>query len=383
MGASKALRVPPARVVFSPADRREAGRRVAECLRTGQLTLGPWTRAFEERFAAFVGAPHAVAVNSGTSALEICLRIFGVRGRDVLVPTNTFFATVLAVLHAGGRPVFVDVEPTTLAIDPDDARRRVTRRAAGIVAVHIGGVVSPGIERLARFCRGRGLFLLEDAAHAHGSTLRGRAAGTFGQAASFSFYPTKVMTSGEGGMIVTRDARIDEEARLYRDQGKVSFLQNLHSREGYNWRMSELHAAVGELHLRRLARFVAERRRLAHAYDRALRGIPGVRPLAVPSGCASNYYKYVAVLDRGIDRRALKARLRERHGIGLSGEVYEVPCHRQPYFKDAYPPGSFPVAEDLAARHVCLPIYAGMRARDVGYVATALRACLSPLAPNE
>lgn len=370
------LRIPPAKVVFSPAERREAARRVAECLRTGQLTLGPWTRAFEERFARFVGVPHAVAVNSGTSALEICLRIFNVRGRDVLVPTNTFFATVLAVLHAGARPVFVDIEPSALGIDPDDAGRRITRRTAGIIAVHIGGVVSPGVERLARFSRGRGLFLLEDAAHAHGSTLRGRAAGTFGHAAAFSFYPTKVMTSGEGGMIVTRDPKIDEEARLYRDQGKVSFLQNLHSREGYNWRMSELHAAVGEVHLCRLARFISERRRLARAYDRALLGLPGLRSLRPPAGSASNYYKYIAILDRGVDRRLLKARLREQFGVGLSGEVYEVPCHRQPYFKDAYPAGSFPAAEDFAARHVCLPVYAGMRARDVGYVVRSLKACL-------
>jgi perosamine synthetase len=385
--------VPAARIQFLPEDRAWIAERIQEVLASGQLTLGKYGAELERRFAALCGTRHAVAVNSGTSALEIILRVLEVAGRDVLVPTNTFFATAAAVVHAGGRPVLVDMDPDTFGIRPEDVETALTARTAGVVAVHIGGLVSPRMAELRELARRKGIWLVEDAAHAHGSAHGGVAAGAFGAAASFSFYPTKVMTSAEGGMIVTDDDRLDQEARIYRDQGKGSFLQNAHTRMGYNWRLSEPHAIIGLRHLERLPAMLADRRRIAVLYDEGLRELRNLRPLAVPPGGLCNYYKYVAVLARGLDRAAVKARLKESHGVSLSGEVYEMPLHRQPIFADdreqakqagaprvAGAPGvargssPLPVAEDLCARHVCLPVFSGMEDEDAQHVLAALRA---------
>ncbi|MBI3097492.1 MAG: DegT/DnrJ/EryC1/StrS family aminotransferase [Planctomycetes bacterium] len=366
------MKVPPARIQFTAADRAAIAARVDEILGSGQLTLGKYGKEFEAAFARLVGVPHAVAVNSGTSSIEIPLRVLGVEGRDVLVPTNTFMATCFGVLHAGGRVRFVETDPETFGVSPAGLAAARTKDTAGVIVVHIGGIVSPRLPEIRAWCDREGLFLFEDAAHAHGCAVNGRAAGSFGQAASFSFYPTKVITSGEGGMIVTSDPKLDQEARLYRDQGKQSFTANLHGRCGYNWRMSELHAVVGLQHFSHLEEFIEERQAVARRYDEGLRGIRGIRALPVPSGCRSNFYKYLALLDPGLDRAALKKRLREDFDIGLSGEVYEVPCHLQPLFDGKYPAGSFPVAEDLCRRHICLPVYNGMTGGDTSAVLEAL-----------
>ena len=370
------LQIPPARIVFTPEQRREILSRMDEQLQSGQLTLGKYGKAFEAAFAQACGQAHAVAVNSGTSSIEIPLRVFGVKGKDVIVPTNTFMATAFGVWHAGGEVRFADMDAVGLGLSGKTVEKALTPKTAGGVQVHIGGIVSPETLALADFCRRKGLWLFEDAAHAHGSTLDGRWAGTFGTAASFSFYPTKVMTSAEGGMIVTNDRVLAEQCMLYRDQGKQSFTANVHDRMGYNWRMSDPHAIIGRAHLGRLPAMVAERRAVAARYDAALAGVPGIRPFAVPQGSVSNYYKYVALLDAGADRAALRKRLREEHGVGLAGEVYELPCHLQPFCADRHRPGDFPEAERFTARHVCLPVYNGMTDREVDLVVSALRAAL-------
>lgn len=372
------LRIPPAKVYFPEEDRKVILQQIDEALISGQLTLGKHVKAFEECFARKVGATYAVAVNSGTSALEIPLRAFDVRGKTVLVPTNTFFATPAAVIHAGGQPRFVDTDPATLAVSLDEIKRRITEDTKGVIVVHIAGVVTPEMPAIQDFCWERSLFLLEDAAHAHGSSLDERSAGTFGDAASFSFYPTKVMTGAEGGMIVTNNQSVYEEALIYRDQGKADFLTNAHTRLGYNWRMSEPHAIIGHSQLNRLEEFIAARNRIARVYDQGLKGMPGVTALSLPQGCRSNYYKYIALLDTGIDRAALKKLLRAEYGVGLSGEVYEAPCHLQPVFAE-YRDGEFPTAEDVCRRHICLPVYATMTDEDARYVLASLAAALGTM----
>jgi dTDP-4-amino-4,6-dideoxygalactose transaminase len=239
-------------------------------------------------------------------------------------------------------------------------------------------LISPQVEALAELSRARGIALIEDAAHAHGSTLHGRFAGSFGVAGTFSFYPTKVITSGEGGMIVTADDRIHAEALIHRDQGKAGFHDNRHVRPGYAWRMSELHAAAGEVHLRRLDQFLAVRRRVAARYDAGLDGQAGITPVLAPDGVRSNYYKYLAVLDDGIDRAELKRRLVTEFAVSLSGEVYDLPLHQQPVFA-ALARGPLPVAERLCARHVCLPVHSDMTGAEADRVLEALDAVLAQL----
>lgn len=368
------MQVPAARIVFGDSDREEIARRVDAALRSGSLTLGANTRELEAAFAHVHDVPFAVAVTSGTAALEIILRALDVAGRDVVVPANTFAATAFAVQAAGGHPVFADIDATTLALDAASVREALTPDTAAVVLVHIGGAISPAVEELRALCDERGIALVEDAAHAHGSTYGGRPAGTFGVAGAFSFYPTKVITTGEGGMIVTANERLRDEALAYRDQGKAGFLANQHVRQGYAWRMSELHAAVGAVHLRRLPEFLDVRRRVAARYDAGLRDVPGLTPLTPAPGSASNYYKYVALLDPGADRTAFKARVAER-GVALSGEVYDTPLHRQPVFA-GLTSRALPVAEDVCARHVCLPVHSDLSDAEADHVLAAVTEAL-------
>ena len=363
-----------ARVVFAPADRAEIAAAITDILTTGALTLGPYTRRFEAAFASAHHAAHAVAVASGTAALEISLRVVGVAGRDVVVPANTFYATAAAVLRAGARPVFADVDAATFALSLATADAALTANTAAVVLVHVGGLITPEVAEIRQLCDRRGVALVEDAAHAHGSTYDGRFAGSFGTAAAFSFYPTKVVTSGEGGMILTPSAEIAGEARIYRDQGKGSFGANHHVRHGYAWRMSEQNAVTGLVHLRRMEQAIARRREVAARYDKGLAGLDGLQPLAEPAGCRSNIYKYIVLLPEGADRARFKRELAERHDVRLAGEVYDVPLHRQPVLADFAGGAALPVAESLCARHVCLPVHSDMTDDEADEVLAAVTA---------
>lgn len=352
---------------------------MAEILATGSLTLGPYTKRFEAAFAAAHNTPHAVAISSGTAALHIALSVAGVRGRDVIVPANTFYATAAAVLQAGGRPVFADVDPATLALNRATVEAALTPGTAAVVHVHIGGLIAPHIRQVRAACNERGIVLIEDAAHAHGSTLDDHFAGSFGLAGTFSMYPTKVVTSGEGGMVVTGAEYLADEARIYRDQGKGAFAANHHVRLGSAWRMSELHAVTGLVHLRRLDEFIARRREVAAQYDKALASADGLTPLTEPPGSRSNVYKYIVLLAPGTDRARFKAEVADRFGVRLSGEVYDLPLHKQPVLAEfAGPP--LPVAEDIAFRHVCLPVHSDMSDAEIDEVLTAVTTVSGELA---
>lgn len=370
--------MPAARIVFPPDDRTEIAAAVTEILTSGALTLGPYTRHFEAAFAAAHGARHATATSSGTAALDIALRGVGVTGRDVVVPANTFYATAAAVLQAGGNPVFADVDADTFALSPATLEAALTADTAAVVLVHIGGLITPQADDLARICRERGIALVEDAAHAHGSSLAGRFAGSFGVAAAFSLYPTKVVTSGEGGMLVTSSDRLADEALIYRDQGKGALHANHHVRHGYAWRMSEQNAATGLVHLRRMEQFIERRREVAARYDEVLAGLDGLRPLTEPPGCRGNIYKYIALLPDGADRAWFKQEVARGYDVHLPGEVYDIPLHHQPVFS-AHAGLRLPVAEDLAAQHVCLPVHSDMRDDEVDQVLTAVTAVYGAL----
>jgi len=345
------------------------------------LTLGAYTRQFEAAFAAAHSgpdadasqSPQAIAVSSGTAALEIALRCVGVSDRDVIVPANTFYATAAAALRAGGRPVFADIDAATFALSPQTLTAALTPRTAAVVVVHIGGLITPHMDELRRICAERGVALVEDAAHAHGATWDGRFAGSFSAAAAFSFYPTKVVTCGEGGMVLSSSADYADEARIYRDQGKGSFSANHHVRHGYAWRMSELNAVTGLVHLRRMGAAIERRREVAARYGAALAGLDGLDVLAEPAGCRSNFYKYIAVLPPDCDRARFKKELADLHEVRLAGEVYDVPLHQQPVFAPWAGP-ALPVAEDMSARHICLPLHSDMTDGEADQVLTAVTA---------
>jgi len=372
------MRVTAFKYYFPQASIEWITTKIRETLESGDfLTLGKHCREFENQFANYIGSKYAVATSSGTASLEIILRALSIQGCEVIVPTNTFAATAYGVIHAGGRPVFVDIA-SDLNFDVLDVKKKITSKTKAIVPVHIGGLISQSMHELLELAEQRGLYVVEDAAHAHGSTLKDKKAGSFGIAGSFSFFSTKVITSSEGGMITTNDSEIAQKARLLRDQGKVR--GNLVGVIGYNWRLSELQAIVGLAQLRLIAEIIEKRTQIAKIYDELLRGMLSCQPLQIPSNARSNYYKYIAFLQKGRDPEVLKKHLAEKYNIELGGYVYEVPLHRQPVFKEYVDNLQiYPFADDLCIRHIALPDYPSMTSEEAKYVAESLKSALNDL----
>lgn len=359
---------------FPPEEREDLKRQLGEIL-VGQLSMGPRVRRFEEAFAAFCGAAHGVAFPSGTSSLEAALLALGTKpGDEVLVPVETFVATGMAVYLTGATPVFVETSPETFGMDFDDARRRLTPRTRGAVVIHFGGFIAPGIDRFAAEMKSTGRFLIEDCAHAHGATLDGRSAGSFGDVGCYSFYPTKIMTTGEGGMLVTSDGRLAAVARSLQNRGRdMDVERELYVRPGRNNRFTEISAALGLSQLRCLPEFLAARRRAAAVYDELFRDGPFFRPLRPRPGAVPSYWRYTLVAERSFDRPTFRDRLAAR-GIHVDWP-YDPLLHLQPSFRALYggAQGDRPVSEDLVARHLCLPMHARLREVDVRYVAESVR----------
>jgi perosamine synthetase len=370
--------VPAGRVHFDVASRREILDRVDAALASGSLTLGRYGRQLEALAEPWTGTTVA-AVSSGSAALEIALRIIGVQGRTVLVQSNTFFATAASALRAGASVQFVDIELDGLGMDPGHLGDLLDLYddVAAVIPVHIAGVVSPALETVLDLCRERGIDVVEDAAHALGATLHGQPAGSFGRMSAFSLYPTKVATSGEGGLVGCPQQTDLDAVHRYRDQGKASFTANVHAVLGSNWRMSEVHAAVGIAQLQRLAAALQERQRLAAHYHEGLIGLGRARAFRPPPASVSNYYKFVVLLDPDVDRDALRHRLLQRHGVSLAGAVYDTLASAQPYFQDAFAGSRLPQATWFARHHICLPLFAGLTRAQQEAVVSAVHAELA------
>jgi len=349
---------------------------VVDTLRSGWLTTGPKTRALEEAFARYVGVPHALGTSACTGALHLALAALGVApGDEVILPTMTFAATANVVVHCGATPVFVDVHPGTLCLDLDEVAARVTPRTRGVICVHYAGRPCD-VGALRRLCDECGLWLVEDAAHAVGAFSRGRAVGSFGDAAGFSFYANKNLTTGEGGMLTTSSAELAERARVLRLQGMTrDVFQRASWRyevvaAGFKYPMSDIAAAIGLHQLRKLDGFQARRSELAARYDAALAGLPGLTLLdpVRPGDVHANHLYVVRVAKRDELFDALAAR-------GIECSVHFVPLHMQPYYRDRFG-GQFPRAEAAFAEILSLPLWAGMTDAQQDRVIAALRELL-------
>ena len=366
--------IPGARPFFHDADIPEMLGRMEEVLRGGRLIFGNNTREFEESFRNYIGTAHAVSVNSCTTALEITLRFYKLAGREVIVPTNTFASVVKAVMYAGGTPVLADMDAHTFGLDIDDAFSRINSRTAGIIAVHISGLIDPQFHRLLQLCRERDLFLIEDVSHAHGAMIDGRKAGRLADAACFSFYPTKIMTTGTGGMITTDNDALAGYARSLRHHGQgkggLEDIVNL----GNDWCMDELSAVAGIYQLKRLDQNVEHRRQLVAWYSEELSADTWITIPSYPANVYHAYYKFPVLLESGIDKHRLRQILSDEYRIEI-GSLYDPPCHLQPVFQKQLGcrKGMFPVAEKILARQTCLPAHAAVSREDVATVAAALR----------
>jgi dTDP-4-amino-4,6-dideoxygalactose transaminase len=354
--------IPAARPIIGDEERAA----VDAVLASGMIAQGPEVAAFEQEFAAaLVGGRESVAVNSGTSGQHLGMLALGLGpGDEVIVPSFTFAATANAVAVTGATPVFADVDPDTFCLDPDAALAAITPRTVGIQPVHLYGHPAP-MDEILRIAEAHHLWVAEDAAQAHGATWNGASVGTFGAFGMFSLYPTKNMTSGEGGMVACADAETARTVRLLRNQGMEK--QYANEIAGFNNRMTDIHAAIGRVQLTKLPGWTEQRRANAAFLDQNLEGV--VTPV-VREGATHAYHQYTIKVpgNDGAWRDRFATALREEHHVGC-GVYYPTPVHRLPSYALEL---DLPVTEEIATEVLSLPVHPSLTPHDLERIVTAV-----------
>jgi perosamine synthetase len=352
---------------------------VAEVVRSGQLALGPKTEEFEHLITEYVGVKHAVAVSSGTTALHLIVKSLGIGpGDEVLVPSFTFVASANVILYEGATPVFVDIEPDTYNLDPEDLKKKITPRTKAIMVVDVFGHPAEWDEIL-RIAERYNLRVIDDSCEAIGAEYKGKKLGQFGDAAAFAFYPNKQITTGEGGVIVTNSEEFARLCRSLRNQGRGEMGAWLeHERLGYNYRMTEMSAALGISQLKRIEVLLAKRERVAQMYTERLSKLGLVRPPVVRPYVRMSWFVYVITLAEGLHRDPVMKALEEK---GIPSRGYFSPVHLQPYIRKLLGTreGMLPITESVAQRTVALPFHSNLSSAEIDLVVEALGECLSRL----
>lgn len=366
--------IPFSKPYFTDKDIREINEMIDQILRSGWLTSGPTVQCLEREFADFIGTKYAVAVNSCTAALHCALLALKIKeGDEVIVPSNTFTATANVALYVGAEPVFADSDPETFNISAEDIKKRISKKTKAIIAVHLGG--NPcDMREIAEIAEDNKLALIEDCAHAHGANYDGINCGSQSIAGCFSFYPTKIVTSAEGGILTTNDKATAEKIRLMRNHGRGSYGPSEIVTLGFNYRLSDLHAAVGLTQMKHVHDFIRQRQRIADRYKAELHKLRWLSPQLVRKGNASSYYAYIVKLteEASMSRDELAKRLQER---GIATSVLYHPVHLQPFYRKlfSFRKGSLPVAEELGEKTLALPIFNDMQDEQVERVVEALK----------
>lgn len=355
--------------VFTPWLARSARAYVLECLDTGMLSsIGSFVPRFEKSFSAFCRTAHGVAVTNGTHALHLALAAANIGpGDEVIVPALSFVATANAVTYTGARPVFADVDATTWTLDPADVERRLTPRTRALIPVHLYGHPAD-MDPLLEIAAARSLIVIEDAAEAHGALYKGRPVGSIGHVGCFSFYGNKIISTGEGGMLVTNDRRLAERSAFLRDQAMLTEPHYYHSAVGFNYRMTNLQAAVGCAQLEDIETILARKRDVAMHYSARLQGASGLSLPVEASWATSVYWMYSVLVEPGFgrDREAIRKGLKAR---GIDTRPFFVPLHLLP----PYATGErHPVTEDVAPRGINLPSGPTLVEADIARVCDAL-----------
>lgn len=346
---------------------------VISVLRSPHLSLGPRLRSFEEAVASHVGLPHAIAVSSGTAGLHLCVRALDIGpGDEVLVPSFTFIAAANAIRYEGATPVFVDIDPQTLNLDVSCVEAAITPRTRAIMAVHTFGFPAP-MDTILDVADRHRLLVIEDACEAIGATLAGRPVGTFGHAAVFAFYPNKQITTGEGGVVVTRDGALANMVRALRNQGRFASDEwHQHSILGFNYRLADINAALGEAQMQRLGDILGKRAAVARSYDQLLAGMPGITlPPRAQAPDSMSWFVYVCRLDRDRDRV-----LQELTAKGVHCGRYFAPVHEQKAYAGWPLLQRLPVTEAESRRTLALPFFSNMSQEQIAYVADCLQTVL-------
>jgi len=360
-------------------------RAVSDVIRSGWMTMGPKTFEFEKEFAKYVGAKDAIAVSTGTAALHLALEAAGVReGDEVLLPTTTFTATAEAVTYLKARPVLVDVDPVTMNLDPEDAAHRITHQTKAIIPVHLGGQPCD-MDELHSLARAHGLRVIEDAAHALPSEYRGKRVGHLSEFTCFSFYATKTLTTGEGGMVTTDNPSAAERVRLmrlhgierdawkrYRDDGAWRYAVQ---EAGFKYNLTDLQAAIGLVQLAKCDILQLARRRIAQRYTAAFSAFEELLPPEIQPERSSSWHLYILRLRPGFLRVDRAAFIQALSGRGVSCSVHFIPLHLHPYYQRVYgyKPGDFPNAEQQYESCLSLPIFPGMSDQEIDHVVRAVQ----------
>lgn len=353
---------------------------VVRVMQSRNLSIGSQTMAFEKYAAVVANAEHAVAVINGTAALHLCMVAAGVgEGDEVITSPFSFVSSANCVLYERAKPVFVDIDPVSLNLDANRLEEAITERTKAIVAVHIFGQPAD-MDTILEVAERHGVTVVEDACEAIGAEYKGRRVGALGKAGAFAFYPNKQMTTGEGAVLVTNDEHWADLFRSLRNQGRDVFDGWLnHSRLGYNYRISEMNAAVGVVQIRRLDTLLSKRAEVAAEYEKRLAGIEGVSPLTiVPTTTRMSWFVYPVRFEEGIDRNLVMERLAQR---GIPARPYFTPIHLQPFYRErfGFKEGDFPLAEAAGRSILALPFYAPMKPEEVEVVCENLAEVMKEL----
>lgn len=338
---------------------------VTEVLSSGMIAQGPKVDEFELAFSEYTGCEYAAAVNSGTAALHIALLAYGIgKGDEVITTPFSFIATANSILYTGAKPIFADIEPDTFNIDPEKIQEKITPNTRAILPVHLYGHPAD-MKAIMEIAEDKKLIVVEDACQSHGAAFHGKKVGSFGTGA-FSFYPTKNMTTSEGGMLTTNDKEIAEKAKMIRAHG--SKVRYLHEMLGFNLRMTDIAAAIGLEQLKKLDKFTEARQRNAEMLSSGLKGLPGLVPSITKTGCTHVFHQYTV---RAKKRDQLAAFLKEKE-IG-TGVHYPIPIHKQPIYKELGYKDSLPVSERAVEEVLSIPVHPSLSRADVQTVIKAIK----------
>jgi len=365
-------KIPLTRPYFKKSEISSINKDIKRILTSGRLILGPYTQRFEDEFKKYIGSNHAIAVNTCTSALMICLKHIDVRKKEVIVPSNTFVTVANAVIESGGKVVFTEMDPETLCLDIDDVKKRITKNTVAVITIHMLGLIDPRIDELVKLCSEKNIFLIEDCSHSHGASINKRKAGSLAWAACFSFYPTKVMTTALGGMIVTNDDNLDKYSKSMRLFGSGDDMDQIVNM-GNDWLLSEVNAAIGLQQLKKLDINVKKRNLIADKYKKLLGNISNSKFFKSPRNIVNSYYKFPVLLPDSFDLNSLIQLFKNKYNIEMS-HVY-VPCHLHPLYRInfGFKEGMFPITENILKRTICLPIFPQMKVSEINYVAKCFK----------
>lgn len=348
---------------------------VSDCLKSNWISSkGKYITEFEDRFAHYCGCKYGISTTSGTTALHLALASLGLGpGDEVIVPAFTMISTVFAIVYTGARPILVDAEPETWNIDPARIEQKITDKTRAILPVHIYGHPCD-MDPIMEIATKHNLYLIEDAAEAHGAQYKGRKVGSFGHVNCFSFYANKIVTTGEGGMVITSDEKIAESARSLKDLAFSKERRFLHTGIGFNYRMTNIQAAIGLAQLERIDELVERRRAHAHLYSSLLDHIEGIKLPPEKEWAQNVYWMYSILIEPafGISRDKLMSRLEEK---GIETRTFFIPMHQQPVFQGmgVFKGEKYPIAEELAQKGMYLPSGSGLKAEEIEYICRAIK----------